>query len=177
MQKESFPPEARCFDTDGVTNRINMLSGMFRKLNYPVIVIQHDGTEMNEYIPNTPGWEFLDELEVMPTDIIVSKTANDSFYKTSLQSLLADMDINELIITGSATDFCVDSTVQSALTKDYNIVVVKDGHTAGERPHLKAESVIAHYNWVWKNLTPTKGKIDVKSFEEIRDMLKASSVR
>ncbi|MBT1687173.1 isochorismatase family protein [Fulvivirgaceae bacterium PWU37] len=32
-------------------------------------------------------------------------------------------------ITGSATDFCVESTVQSARSKDYQVTVVKDGHT------------------------------------------------
>ena len=73
-----------------------------------------------------------------------------------------------MFITGCATDFCVESTIQSALTKDYNITVVSDGHTTGERPHLAAVKVIEHYNWVWNNMIPTKGKIDVKSTAEIR---------
>lgn len=78
------------------------------------------------------------------------------------------MRIDELLITGCATDFCVESTIQSALSKDYNITVVADGHTTGDRPHLKAEQVIEHYNWVWQNMIPTKGKIEVKTFKEIK---------
>ncbi|WP_394370561.1 isochorismatase family protein [Dawidia soli] len=37
--------------------------------------------------------------------------------------------IRKMNITGSATDFCVESTVQSARSKDYQVTVVKDGHT------------------------------------------------
>jgi nicotinamidase-related amidase len=73
-----------------------------------------------------------------------------------------------LFITGCATDFCVESTIQSALTKDYTIIVVSDGHTTGERPHLTAKKIIEHYNWVWQNMLPTEGKIEVKNFEKIK---------
>ena len=73
-----------------------------------------------------------------------------------------------MFITGCATDFCIESTIQSALTKDYNITIVEDGHTTGERPHLKAEKVIEHYNWVWKNMISTEGKIKVEKTEKIK---------
>ena len=79
-----------------------------------------------------------------------------------------ELNVNELLITGCATDFCVESTIQSALTKEFDIIVVEDGHTTGDRPHLKAEKVIEHYNWVWQNMIPTKGKIKVKNFEKIK---------
>jgi len=111
----------------------------------------------------------LDELIVESTDVRIDKYANDIFYKSELQSKLIELKINELFITGCATDFCVESTIQSALTKDYNITVVENGHTTGERPHLKAKKVIEHYNWVWRNMIPTKGKIEVKNFEEIKN--------
>lgn len=86
-----------------------------------------------------------------------------------LQSKLKELNTTDLALTGCATDFCVESTVQSALAKDYEITVVSDGHTTGERPQLTAEKVIEHYNWVWQNMMPTKGKIEVKSLEEIKN--------
>ena len=81
---------------------------------------------------------------------------------------LKELNVSELFITGCATDFCVESTIQSALTKDFDITVVEDGHTTGERPNLKAEQVIKHYNWVWQNMIPTKGKIKVEKAEKIK---------
>lgn len=167
MQKGSFTPNTPRFDTKGVVNRINMLTKHFRRLDLPVIFIQHDGTAMHEFIPNTTEWELLDGLNVLDTDILINKYANDVFYKSELQQKLVTLHVKNLIITGCATDFCVASTIQSALTKDYNITVVKDGHTTGDRPHLKAEKIIEHYNWVWTNMIPTKGNVTVKSLKEI----------
>lgn len=168
MQKGSFTIETPRFDTNGVVKRINELAEMFRELNYPVIYIQHDGTVTGEFEKNNTDWENLDELNVEPTDIRIDKYANDVFYKSELYSKLKELNVNELFITGCATDFCVESAIQSALTKDFDITVVEDGHTTGERPNLKAEQVIKHYNWVWQNMIPTKGKIKVEKAEKIK---------
>ena len=167
MQKGSFTPPAVRFDTDGVVTRINQLSDMFRRSGYPVIVIQQDGSAANAFVPHTEEWELLDNLKVESTDVYIDKYANDCFYNSQLGQKLEQLNVNELYITGCATDFCVESTIQSALAKDYNIVAVKDGHTTGNRPHLNAEKVIEHYNWVWQNMIPTKGNIRVQLVEEI----------
>lgn len=169
MQKGSFTEKTPRYDTAGIVDRINQLSQIFRSSNLPVIFVQHDGTSFNEFVPNTTEWELLDELNIMPDDILVDKYANDVFYKSDLQKILNDLQIDQLVITGCATDFCVESTIQSALTKEYHIVVVEDGHTTGERPHLNAVKVIEHYNWVWKNMIPTKGNIEVQNSEHIKN--------
>jgi len=168
MQKGSFTPKTPRFDADRVVKRMNELAELFRKAESPVIYIQHDGTGTGEFEKHTTEWELLNSLNVEPTDILIDKYANDVFYNSELKSKLTELNATELFITGCATDFCVESTIQSALTKDYNITVVSDGHTTGERPHLTAEKVIEHYNWVWKNMIPTNGKIDVKTLEEIK---------
>ena len=128
---------------------------------------------MNEFIPNSPDWELLTSLSVKPTDIFIDKYANDIFYNSHLQSKLTELNAGKLYITGCATDFCVEATIQSALSKDLDIVVVEDGHTTGERPHLSAKKVIEHYNWVWQNMIPTKGTIEVQSLKLITDRFNA----
>jgi len=167
MQKGSFTPCTPRYDTEGTVNRINELAVAFRKRNFPVIFIQHDGSSNNEYIPKTAEWELLDELNVEANDILIDKYANDVFYQSKLAQRLTDLKIDEVFITGCATDFCIESTIQSALAKDYNITVVANGHTTGNRPHIKAENVIEHYNWVWQNMIPTKGDIKVSTLNEI----------
>lgn len=169
MQKGSFTTKTPRYDTDGVVKRINELSELFRGSGLPVIYIQHDGTGTGEFEKNTPEWQLLDSLNIETSDILIDKYANDVFYNSELQSKLTELNATELLITGCATDFCVESAVQSALAKDYNITVVSDGHTTGERPHLKAEKVIEHYNWVWQHMMPTKGKIEVKTFVQIKN--------
>lgn len=171
MQKGSFTPATPRYDAQGVVERINKLAVLFRNQGLPVIYIQHDGTGSGEFEKNQPDWEILDELEAKPSDIRIDKTANDCFYCSDLQSTLERQNARELIITGCATDFCVESTVQSALAKNYNVTVVADGHTTGNRPHLNAEKIIEHYNWVWNNMIPTKGKINTKTFEALKTEL------
>jgi nicotinamidase-related amidase len=53
------------------------------------------------------------------------------------------MTPGHVLVAGWATDFCVGATVQSAISKDHHVIVVADGHTLSDRPHLKAP------NWVW----------------------------
>lgn len=171
MQKGSFTPKTPRFNTNEVVKCINGLTKLFRELNYSVIYIQHDGTGTGAFEKNATDWENLDELIVESTDIRIDKYANDVFYKSELRLKLKELNINELFITGCATDFCVESTIQSALTKDYNITVVADGHTTGDRPHLKAEQIIEHYNWVWQNMIATKGHVKVRTAKQIKTTL------
>ena len=168
MQKGSFKPYSLRHDTLGTIDRINSLSGYFRANHYPVIFIQHDGTKENCFLPNSEDWQILPELLKLESDIVISKTANDSFYNTLLQSILSENKISELFITGCATDFCVDSTIKSALSKDYRITIIEDGHTTASRPHIDAQTVINHYNWLWNDMSPTKHKLTVMKTSEIK---------
>lgn len=167
MQKGSFTDATPRFDTEGVVSRINDLASIIRKLNLPVIFVQQDGTGSGQFEKHSSEWQNLDALIVDPNDVLIDKYANDAFYKSDLQTKLIKHNINTLLITGCATDFCIEATIQSALTKEYNIIVVEDGHTTGDRPHLKAEKVIEHYNWVWRNMLPTKSHIRVEKTEWI----------
>ena len=167
MQVGSFKPGTPRFDAEALIQRINALSNDFRNNGDAVIFIQHDGTKENSYLPGTSDWNILPTLMKHPDDIVIGKTANDSFYNTDLETVLKDKDITDLFITGCATDFCVNATVHSALIKDYNIFVVKDCHTTANRTHLSAEKVIHYHNWLWENMTPTNGKIELVSSKDL----------
>jgi nicotinamidase-related amidase len=161
MQLGSFRPYSLRHDTMGVVGRINQLSQLFRSKGDKVIFIQHDGSKEQQFIPGAADWQLLQELEVQPSDILVSKTVNDSFYNTTLEQTLRQHGVTELFITGCATDFCVDTTIKSAFSKDYSITVIADGHTTADRPGMDAASVITYFNWLWADMTPTKSAIKV----------------
>ena len=167
MQLGSFKPYTLRHDTIGIVDRINQLSEQCRKRGDLVIFIQHDGTRENCFLPETTDWSLLPELIRGPEDIFVDKTANDSFYKTDLQAILKSRGVLELIVTGCATDFCVDGTIKSAMAKDYGITVVADGYTTTDRPMIPARQVIDYFNWLWSEMTPTQGRIKVESCHAI----------
>jgi len=167
MQIGSFRPYSLRYDTSGVIDRINILSDYFRLNNDKVIFVQHDGTRENSFLPNTEDWQILPELKRHSNDIIISKTTNDAFYNTELQFILKKYNINELFITGCATDFCVDATIKSALGKEYSITIIEDGHTTADRENLTAKTLIKYYNWLWTEMIPTKHKIQVIKTKEL----------
>lgn len=170
MQKGSFQPKSIRYKADGIIDNINELLSMFRSLNLPVVYIQHDGTGSGEFVKYNTDWEILDELNLKDDDNCVDKYANDVFYNSKLSDLLDKLNVKDIWVTGCATEFCVESTIQSALSKDYNVNVVEDGHTTADKPHLQASEIINHYNWVWRNMLPTKGKVDVISTKQVKNM-------
>jgi nicotinamidase-related amidase len=167
MQKGCFNPYSACHDTVDVIDRINSLSAQFREQNQAVLFIQHDGSYENCLIPDTDDWQLLPELIQHSSDFYVHKTANDSFYQTTLQEILEKKGVQELYITGSATDFCINATVHSALSKDYKVTVVADAHTTEHKPDLDAQTLIAHYNWVWSMLAPTTHAVTVATAADV----------
>ena len=164
-------------DLPGVIDRINLLTNLVRTGAGTVVWIRHCGPPRDDFAPNTPGWAFLPELDRHEGDVVV-KTLNDPFAGTSLQAILQGVRPDRILVAGWATDFCVDSTVRSAVSHNYNVVVVSDGHTLNDRPHLDA-GVIGHHNWVWGDLSTTKRSIRVVStaqlLEESEPLAKATS--
>jgi nicotinamidase-related amidase len=167
MQVGLFEGDPPRLDADGVVRRINRLARATREEGGTVIFVQHEEPEGNLLEPNTPGWELLPAMERDPVDPIVRKKACDAFYETELQSLLEQLNAKKLIVTGCATDFCVDTTVRAAASRDYEVVVVADGHTTRDRPHLDAASIIEHHNWMWENLILPWSQVSVVPTEEL----------
>jgi len=153
-------------DLAGVIARINRLATKIRSQSGTVIFVQHCGGKGDDFEPLTPGWALLPELDRDPTDIVVRKTLNEPFTGSELQARLETIAPDRVLITGWATDLCVDSTVRSAIANHHNVVVVADGHTLSDRPHLDAVSVIRHHHWVWNNLL-TDRSIKVASADEL----------
>jgi nicotinamidase-related amidase len=139
-------------DLVAVVERINHLAWRVRRAGGRVFFVQHAGPVGDDFEPLTPGWRLLSTIDTEPSDRIVGKTLNDPFFGTTLRSDLAELGADRLLVTGWATDLCVDATIRSAVALGFNVVAVADCHTVADRPHLSAEGVIEHHHWVWANL-------------------------
>jgi nicotinamidase-related amidase len=139
-------------DLHGVIERINQLAAKVRERSGVVIFVQHCSGAEDDFVPGTPGWALLPELHYDPADIVIRKSLNDPFAGTDLAARLREIAPERVFVTGWATDLCVDATVRSAVSNHYDVVVVTDGHTLNDRPHLDAAGVIRHHHWVWGNL-------------------------
>jgi ureidoacrylate peracid hydrolase len=61
-----------------------------------------------------------------PDEVIVTKHRFDAFYGTDLEVVLRVNKIQNLLMTGVATNVCVESTLRSAFFRDFEVVVVED---------------------------------------------------
>ena len=75
--------------------------------------------------PNSWGSEFY-KINPNSKEIIIEKYTYDVFSNPKLENILRENKIKDLIICGVTTDLCIDSTVRSAFTKGYNIIIPKD---------------------------------------------------
>ncbi|WP_315833388.1 cysteine hydrolase family protein [Bradyrhizobium prioriisuperbiae] len=155
MQQASFSRPQH--DSGGLVERLNRLARDIRAAGGIVIFVQHDGPEGDPQHPDLPGWQLLPDLSVEACDVIVRKTSCDAFLDTQLDALLKAREVERLIITGSATDYCIDTTVRSALAQRYPTIVPVDGHTTANRPHLTAEKIIEHHNAIWADFIAPGG--------------------
>ncbi|MFI1094441.1 isochorismatase family protein [Streptomyces sp. NPDC020917] len=122
------------------------LSSRARAAGVPVITVQQRGCG-----PVLP--------ELAPRDgdeAPVTKTTANAFLDTDLDATLRRLGVTEVLITGFATENCVETTARHALTLGYDLVLVADGHTTSLRPDptdfAPPDRSIAHHNEIYRHI-------------------------
>lgn len=78
------------------------------------------------------------DLDVQPEDLVVPKTRWSAFIPGTcdLDSLLKARGIDTLIVTGTTTNCCCESTMRDAMQMGYRVLFVQDGNaTRGDAVH------------------------------------------
>ena len=102
---------------------------------------------------NTHGWEINDFLKPESDDVIIDKKRYDAFYETSLEEILKKKGITDILIAGTMTEVCCDSTARSAMFRDYRVWIVSDlNFTRDENKHKYSLEIFAsNFGWVVKS--------------------------
>ncbi|MBI4279676.1 MAG: cysteine hydrolase [Armatimonadetes bacterium] len=74
----------------------------------------------------TWGAQNIPELEVRPGEAVIQKARSSGFVGTDLDLLLRSNGVKTVVITGIATQACMESTLRDALGYDYYTVLVRD---------------------------------------------------
>jgi nicotinamidase-related amidase len=133
-----------------LADRIASLAQTARECGVPVVALQQIGPSGTMFDPESPGAQLAARLDLQPSDVVIRKTATDAFYGTNLAALLLERDVDRIVLTGVATDYCVDATARSSLSHGLDVVLVGDGHApaADGDPDagLSAEQIIDRHN-------------------------------
>jgi len=132
---ESVLPAARA----SLAERTNQLTGACRAAGVPVIWVRQEfRADLTDAFPHmrrqdrrytiagTAGCQILRELQVHPADTVMLKTRFSAFFRTGLEDMLKTQGIQNLILAGITTAWCVRSTAVDAYQRDINVIVAAD---------------------------------------------------
>lgn len=152
---------------DQTVARLQAVQQRARAAGVPVIVVQHNDLGDHRLAKGQPGWELRPEIAPLPGEVLVHKTACDSFYETDLQARLQERGISHLVIGGCMTQYCVDTTTRRAISLGYDVTLLGDGHMTGDRGALTYDQIIAHHNTLLDGFDAGKHAVTVQKTAEV----------
>lgn len=85
-----------------------------------------DGKSPDYTLRGSWGWQLVDGLTVGRGDWEIEKFRPDVFVGTAIDGLLRANGIESVVMLGTTTEGCVESSVRGASYHDYYVVVVRD---------------------------------------------------
>lgn len=140
-----------------IVERVNRLSAACRKAGVLVIHTAHrtrpDGSNvgvLGEIVP--PVKEGLiaqgsfpaalhPALQVEAGDLVLEKPRFGAFYGTDLELILRARGVDGVILTGIATNVCVESTAREANARDLRVFLMSDGTATRDMAGLTKEEL------------------------------------
>lgn len=96
-------------------------------------------------IRGTWGAEIIDQLKPLGNEIVVLNYSTSGFCNTDLDVILRSKGITDLVLTGLATNFVVESTTRDAVNRGYFVYILADCCNS-PNDHI--------HNWALKNILP-----------------------
>jgi nicotinamidase-related amidase len=92
------------------------------------------------------GHDFWPELDIKDSDLVVTKLRYSAFIggASDLEAQLRARGIDTVLITGTVTNVCCESTARDAMMRNFRTIMISDGNAATtDQDH--ANSLIAFY--------------------------------
>jgi len=161
--------------TDTVIPNAKRLLAAFRRAGRKVLYTRHgpllpDGSDMiarrrrrdtdSVTTTNTPTlWskgsfehEVIEALAPQAGELVIDKNTSSAFNSTGIEWMLRNMGVETVVVTGMATDMCVETTSRDAADRGFNVIIAEDASaTFFEHHHRAALSGFARvFGQVWK---------------------------
>ena len=160
MQRVFCEPEGDLYvpSTTAITPRIQQLTDVCRKNGVPVVYLRHivrgDGSDtgrMSDMYPDVdevlardnPMVEIIGQLAPLTGDVVVDKLFYSGFHGTDLDTILRSRDVDTLIVCGTVTNVCCDTTIRDAVHREYKVIALSDASAAMPYPDLGWGAVTA----------------------------------
>jgi nicotinamidase-related amidase len=148
VQNAMFSYEAaKLYNEKKVLDHLVQLVEKARLSKMPIFFIQHTSLDpADEFYEGSSTWGIHSALAPRAEESIIQKTTWDAFHLTCLQDELQKLHIQNLIIAGMQTEFCLDTTCRRAFSLGYQNVLAEDAHSTFDGSILTASQIIQHHN-------------------------------
>ncbi len=138
----------------GIVGNVNRLAAALRSLGSTIVWVRStfsdtgrgswpayfayfapgiDGERLRaEFYPGADGHAFWHELAIDAGDLTIDKDRFSAFIKgaSELEEVLTERGIDTLVITGTLTNICCESTARDAMMRDFKCIMVEDANAA-----------------------------------------------
>ena len=159
-----------------VVQRAAQLATAFRRRGLPVVLVNVTGRAPGRTDAGRSGggggggaalppeWsDLVDELDVQPTDHLITKRRRSAFHDTGLDTLLRDLGVTQVVLAGISTSSGVESTARAAYDYGYHVVLATDA--------MSDPDTDAHRNSI-EHIFPKTG--ETATTAEITDMMEGT---
>jgi ureidoacrylate peracid hydrolase len=107
---------------------------------------ERSAKRLDAMAPGSLGHELWAELDARPEDDVVQKTRFSAFIQGSsnLEALLRARGVDTVIVTGTVTNVCCESTARDAMMRNFRTIMVTDANAA-QTDELHNASLSAFY--------------------------------
>ena len=133
---------------EALLEKIDSLLSGARAAQIPVMYVQHNGGGGHPLQVGSVPCQIHPGIQPQEGEVVVQKTTPDSFQDTVLQQALEARNIQELIVAGIQTEYCVDTTCRRASSLGYDVTLIEDGHSTWDREPFTAVQIMTHHNRV-----------------------------
>lgn len=137
IQRDYFPGgKMPLHQPEQAAARAGAVLEAFRASSEPVIHIQHLSPAGAGFLEKgTVGAEIMAPVRPAGDEILITKTAPNSFLKTDLEQRLRALGINEVVVVGMMTSMCVDATTRAGADLGFKMTLVPDACAAPALEH------------------------------------------
>lgn len=94
--------------------------------------------------------QIIDRLLPREGEYVIAKSRFNAFYGTNLELVLRSLGVDTLIVTGVATNVCVESTIREAFIRDVSVILPRDA-TASYTKEME-EASLATLGFMFANV-------------------------
>ena len=159
VQMIAFEP-APVYKAKAVLKNIKNIISCYRRQHLPIIFVQHDGKAHEAYGVEKPGWFLHPDIFPVDDEPLIHKHFPDAFQETNLDSTLKKQGVDNIVVVGMQTEYCIDTTCRQAFRLGYQVTLIEDAHSTFESNQISAQQKINHHNKtlgsVFVRLMPTE---------------------